>query len=75
MIDLLEDFVAPAPGQRAQRAVDDALDRAVQRLTIGNFLGIKFVVDPTMPPGELRLRGADGQVLRVTGLAVPEKSP
>jgi hypothetical protein len=35
------------------------------------FLGIRFnvVEDPTVPPDEIRMRGANGQEVRVIGLA------
>jgi hypothetical protein len=36
---------------------------------VKSTLGLKVVVDPSMPSDEVRMRGADGQEVRVTGLA------
>jgi hypothetical protein len=52
-------------------AVIETERRAVEP---GATLGIKVIVDPSMPSDEIEMRGANGQRVRVTNLATPEKA-
>lgn len=67
----------PGPSYRCRRCTTTCLDAHTALLCVVEpkaTLGIKVVVDPSMPPDEIVMRGANGQRVRVTGLAVPGKA-